>query len=874
MFRRKRKSSDFRDEIAAHLQLETERLQDQGLSEEEARPAARRVFGNVAHAEERFYESGRCLWWDHFRQDIRFALRMLAKSPGFTAAATLTLALGIGANTVIFSAVYAVLLKPLPFKGADRLVFIMQKNPSRGFDRNNISPPEILAWRTDSGVFEDLAAFSSRSCVLTGTDGTEEDPCELASSNLFPLLGLPPLRGRTFSADEDREEGPRVAVLSYGFWKRRFASDDNVIGRAIALNGASYTIVGVMPPNFSHLYASPYSAVPELWMSGIALSPLHAWNDYWGIGRLKLGISLQQAQVRMDGVSLRLEQVHSGLQGWRAQLTSLRSHASGDTRLALLVLMGAVLFVLLIACANMANLLLARGAIRAGEFATRSALGASRGHLIRQLLTESLVLSLAGGFLGVLLASIGCQGMAALAPPSLLHSAPGLASGTTDLRVLAFALVAAVATTFVFGVAPALHGSRPHLTETLKDTGRSALPGTRHFRGALVVSEIALALVLLVSAGLMVRTLAQLSRVNLGFNPANVLTLRVPLSGDRYKPPHAQAAFWQQLVAAVQTLPGVESATVSRGLPIDGWAGQAFTIADQPNPPAAEVPSANYIVAGPDYFRTLQIPLRSGRSFNLQDSQTGQRVVIVNEELARRYWPGQDALGKQLRPGPPASQAPWLTVVGVAGNVLSRGPDGNVDAELYVGDQQFPFLLRPDHLVVRTSVSVMPESLIPAVVRAVHRVDAGLPAVDIATLEHLAAEPVMQQRMVMALLMSFAGLALVLSALGTYSVLSYTLSQRTREIAVRVALGARRVDVLRLVVGGAARLALFGIAAGIVISLALTRLMTDLLYGVRATDPLIFAGVTLILAATSLLAGYLPARRALNLNPIAALRHQ
>ncbi len=878
MLGRKRPASDFHAEIEAHLQNEVERLQEQGLSDEEARAAAHRAFGNVMHAEERFYESGRWLWWDHLWQDMRFGLRMLAKSPGFAAVTVLTLALAIGANTVIFSAVYAVLLKPLPFKNSDRLVFIEKKNSSRGWDRNPISPAEILAWRNQSGAFEGIAAYTQRHCVLTGGGEAEEDPCEVISSNLFPILGVAPIRGRTFSADEDKPEGPRVALLSYALWLRRFAADENVIGRFIDIDGASYTIVGVMPSGFSHGYAPPYHALSEsfaqLWLSGIALSPTVAWNDYFGIGRLKPGISLQQAEAQMDTVSVRIEPIHPDLKGWRAQLMSLRTMSSGDTRPALLVLMAATTFVLLIACANIANLLLARCASRASEFAVRNALGASQGRIVRQLLTESFLVSMAGGVLGVLLASWGAKTLAALAPPFLMKTAPGLASGAADSRVFAFSFVIVAMTTFLFGLAPALQSSRPYVTETLKETGRSSLqsPRNRRFRSALVVSEIALAMVLLIGAGLMVRTLAQLSRVNLGFKPANVLTMRAPLSGQRYKEPQAWAQFWERALAAVESLPGVEAASVSLRLPIIGWAGQFFNTADDPNPPAGQVPSANYVIVGPGYFRTMQIPLRRGRSFNEHDTQNGDRVVIVNEELARLHWLGQDPLGKQLRVG---GQGPWLSVVGVAGNVLSQGPDEGFNPEIYVPYQQYPWLLGgPKHLVVRTSAGVKPESVAHAVVQEIHRLDKDVPITDIATMELIAREPMAQQRMVMALLLSFAVLALVLSALGIYSVLSYSVAQRTREIGLRVALGAERGKVLRLVVGNGVRLALLGISVGAAAALALTRLMADLLFGVRPADPATFGVVTTMLAATSLLACYVPARRAMKVDPIVALRYE
>jgi putative ABC transport system permease protein len=874
LLQKKRRQRELDEELHGFVELAVEEKMKQGMSRKEAERAVRLERGNIDGAKETVRAAG----WESFVetcwQDLRFALRMLRKSPGFTTIAILTLSLGIGANTVIFSAVYALLLKPLPFKDSDRLVFIVKKNPPRGWTRNPISPAEILAWRNQSGAFEDIAAYTEQTCVLTGGGEAEEDPCEIISSNMFPLLKMAPIRGRSFSAEEDQPQGPRVALLSYGLWQRRFAGDEKVIGRPFDVNGDSYTIVGVMPSNFSHLYASRYGALPELWLSGIGLSPTLVSNDYFGIGRLKLGISLEQAEARMNIVSERIERMHNDLKGWRAQLMTLRTNASGDARPALLVLMGAVIFVLLIACANVANLLLARGSCRANEFALRNALGADQSRIIRQLLTESLVLSVTGGVLGVLLASLGCKGLVALAPPVLVKSAPGLSAGATDLRVLAFALGAVIATTFFFGLAPALQSARPNVTETLKETGRSGLqsPRSRRFRSALVVSEIALAMVLLIGAGLMVRTLMGLSRVNLGFNPESVLTLRVPLSGERYKAPQVRAQFWEQVVSAVEALPDVESASVSRGLPINGWDGQFFTILDDPNPPPGQVPAANYVVISPDYFRTMEIPLRRGRSFNDHDTQSGERVVIVNEELARSYWPGQDPLGKQLQIG---EQDPWRTVVGVAGDVLSQGPDVGVNPEMYIPYQQFPWLMEgPKHLIVRTSATVKPESLVGAVTREIHRVDRSQPVADIATMEEIVLEPMKQQRMVMALLASFAGLALVLSALGIYGVLSYSIAQRTREIGLRLALGADRGSVLRLVVSGGARLAIVGIAVGTAVALVLTRLMIDLLYGVRPADPVTFGIVTVILASTSLVACYIPARRAMRVDPMVALRHE
>jgi putative ABC transport system permease protein len=866
---------DLDQDIRDFVERETQDNIERGMSPEEARYAALRKFGNVTRVKEDTRAVWSFGWLEQLWKDVRYGLRMLAKSPGFTAVAVLTLALGIGSNTAIFSAVYAVLLKPLPFKDPGRLVFVEKKNPPRGWVRNPISPVEILAWRSESGAFEDLAAYTQTSCVVTGRGEPEEDPCETVSGNLFAVLGVSPLLGRTFSADEDRAEGPRAAILSYGLWRRRFGADERAIGHAIELNGASTTIVGVMPANFSHLYGTPYGTVPELWLSGIGLSPAQTWNDYFGIGRLKPGITLQEAEARMDPISVRIGQLHPGLMGWRADLMSLRTMLSGDTRPALVVLMGAVIFVLLIACANLANLLLARGAGRAGEFALRGALGASRGCVIRQLLTENLVLSLGGGALGVLLASSGCKGMATLAPEYVLNSAPGLAGSATDLRVLAFCLIASLATTFLFGLAPALvQSSQLQLAETLKETGRVQSASSRRFCNALAGAEIALALVLLAGAGLMVRTLSKLGHVNPGFNPANVLTLRVPLSGPRYKEPRTSAEFWQQVVASVEALPGVVSASVSRGLPVGDWAGQFFRTTDRPNPPPGQVPDANYIVAGPDYFHTLQIPLLSGRGFNEHDTETSEQVVIVNEQLARTYWPGQNPLGRQLNMGSPSDNRPWLSVVGVAGNVLSQGPDAGFHSEVYVPYQQFPWVLSPENLVVRTAANVEPASIAHAVVDAVHRVDQNQTVVDLKTMEQVAHEPMAQQRMMMALLGAFAGLALILSGLGIYSVLSYSVSQRTREIGVRVALGAERRDVLGLVVRQGLRLTLAGVVIGLLGAFGLTRFLSSLLYDVKANDSLTFIVVSIILSGVALLACYIPARRATKVDPLVALRHE
>ena len=727
--KRDRFETDLAEELQFHRAMKQRDFVDAGMDAREAADAARRALGNVELAQERARDVWIAPWFRDAWQDIRFAVRSLIKDRAFTTASILTLALGIGATTAIFSTVYAVLLQPLPYRDPERLVAVLKRNPPRGWRNNPVAAVDVIAWRDRTKAFEGLAAFTGASCVLTGSAGAEEDPCEVIESRLFPLLGVTPFLGRTFAAEEDQANGARAVILSYGLWQRRFGADPAAIGRAIEINGSMHTIVGVMPAGFSHLYSSPYAAVPQLWISGIGLQPTNAWNDYLAVGRFKPGVTPESAQAELDAVSEQVEQAHPDLKGWRADFTALRDVNAGDTAPALLVLVGAVVFVLLIACANVANLLLARGTARASEMAVRKALGAGRWRVVRQLLTESAVLALAGGALGVIVSSWGIRGLLTLAPSYLLNSARGL-SGELDVRMLVLAVGISIATTMLFGLAPAWLNARPDVGDTLKETARGAMhPKSHRFRSALLVGQVALAMVLLVGAGLMIRTLANMSAVNLGFNPAGVLTLRVPLEGSRYAEPSRVVAFWRELVKSVEALPGVRSASVARGLPIESWNGQFFVNQDQPNPQAGHVPDANYVVVGPRYFETMQIPLRAGRPFDDHDNTASVPVVIVNDELARTQWPGQSAIGKRIKMGGPSdTHWPWLTVVGVSGSAMTQGPQSGVRAEVYVPYQQFPWLLVPQHLVVRASPGTAPASLTRSIVAEIERLDRDLPA--------------------------------------------------------------------------------------------------------------------------------------------------
>jgi predicted permease len=813
-------------------------------------------------------------------QDVHYALRQLRKSPAFALVVVVTLALGIGANTAIFSVINAVLLRPLPYKDADRLVMVWQQNPHRGWFQNNVSGANFLDWKSQNHVFTDMAAFDSRSFNVSGVLKPEEISGERVTTNLLSMLGVEPLHGRLFLPEEEHQDKAAV-VVSYGLWQRDFGGDPAVVGKSISLNGRRYPVVGILPASFDDIYAAKFDSSAQLWISGIEPFPIQReFHEYRTLARLEPGETLEQAQAEMDTIASRLERRYPESRGWGIGLVKLHDQVVEYTRPALLILLAAVALVLLIACANVANLQLVRATGRERETAIRAALGASRTQLVRQFLVESTLLTMMGATAGLALARWGSGVLVRLSPPD---TAPLEGAGISAF-VLLFTFVVALVTGIIFGLAPALGSAMPRVNDPLKDNGRTATGSrkSRKLRDILVICEFGLALALLVCAGLMIKALEHLRGVDIGFNPNHLLSLRIPLQNSRYQEPQQQVEFFRQLLPQIQAIPAVEAATVSRGIPMDGWAGWGFVTADNPNPRPEDVPDANYIVIAPEYFQTLQAPLRAGRQFTDFDTTSSQPVAIVSESLAQKYWPGKDPIGKRLKASTDRNDnsQPWLTVVGVAGNVRTQGQYAEFQPEIYVPYTQYPWVLSPRHVLVRTTGD--PLAIVAQIRRNVAALDKDVPISDIQTMNEVVAGPIRQGQTLMWLLGAFATLALVLAAVGIYSVISYAVLQRTHEIGVRMAIGASHGDVAGLVVKQALVLTLVGVAGGLLGSLGVTRLFSalpaemrwSLLFDVHPTDPVIFAVVSGALGAVALLASFMPARRAAKVDPMVALRYE
>ncbi|HYM11188.1 MAG TPA: ABC transporter permease [Bryobacterales bacterium] len=812
-------------------------------------------------------------------QDFRFALRTLMKTPRFTAAAAITLALGIGANTAIFSVVEAVLLRPLPYRDPSRLVVVMESSVRHG-GSIPAAPANFFDWRQQSTVFDSIAAAEAWGGTFTVPQGQPGRPEQIpglhVTTDLFGALGVPPLLGRTFSAEDGLPGNRRVLVLSYRLWQRRFGGDPSVIGKTIQLTGENYTVLGVMPPGFR--FAPFWQTEAEFW-APLDYTPAREHdrrgNSLRVFARLKPGVTLEQARSEMRGIARRLEQQYPRTNtDSTARVTPLQEMTVGSVRPALLILAGAVAFILLIACANVANLMLARATARRREIAVRLALGASRFRLIRQLLAESMLLAVAGGATGLLLAWWGIHALIATTPDIARFGLPRQQGIGIDGTVLAFTCLLSLATGVMFGFAPALQASKTDLNASLKEGGRAPMGGARtRLRSALVVSEIALASMLLAGAGLLIRSFQKLHSIDPGFRPRNVLTLAVSAAGSPHAGVVQRAAFYHRLVEQAAAIPGVQSASAVNHIPLAGdlWTND-FTIEGRPAPRPGSEPSAVYRVVLPDYFRTMGIALLEGRDFTERDTGNAPAVILINQALARRFWPGEDPLGKRMKLGGADSQSSWLTIVGVVRDVKQWGWADKPGNEMYLPYYQTASPQAYTTLVVRAAAD--PAMLVKALPAAIWSLDKDLPISGLASMEDIVSNSMWQPRFSMLLLGSFAAVALLLASVGIYGMMSYAVSQRTHEIGIRMALGARPRDVLTMVIRQGAALAAIGLALGLAGSLVLTRLLSSLLYQVSTTDPPTFAAISALLAAVALAASYLPARGATKVDPLAALRYE
>jgi len=892
MFGRKRKLDDFSSEIEAHIQLEIERLRAQGLSEEDARATARRSFGNLMQAKERFYESGRWLWCEHLWQDLRYGLRMLRKSPGFTAIAVLTIALGIGATTAIFSVVDAALLHPLPYPQPEQLVSIQDDLPGVGARDAGMSEPE---WQDlhRSGIFEYVSPTWFDENNLTGSSQPARVRLLIVAPNYFALLGVKPQLGRAFNP-EDHSPGLLLEVLiSDGLWKRAFGGDPHILDRSMRLDTDLYRIVGVMPKGFDAPGRTTEERNIEAWIAtsfyGPPMSdhpPRSGRNLPTAVARLQPGLTIAAAQSRLDALVAALQKEfpedYPKQSAWTVRLLPLKERVVGNNRRSLILLLGAVGVVLLIGCVNVANLLLARASARGREMALRQALGAARKRLVSQLLTESVLLSLLGGIAGLAILFCAKGFLLRLLPGSL----PRLNEISINSPVLFFALGASVVSGAIFGLVPALQADRLDLTHMLKQVGRgsSGSGEQARTRRVLVVIEFALSLVLMAAAGLLLRSFRDLVNVQLGFTPQNVMTVRTRLPDpndpktDTYLTPAQEAPFFRELLRRSRALPKVEEAALgdTASIPLDESLrdlkliseGQFLFTVERRDIPSGEPAVAERSSVTPEYFHLLKMPLLRGRSFDESDHDTAPQVAVINEAFARTYWPNQNPIGKRFRKA--KANSPWITVVGLIANArtesLAEAGVPKIYLDLYqTGGKRLAIFLRGN----------LDAAAIPNEVREqVQSVDPTLPVSGAQTLDETVSASLAERRFSMEIVALFALTALLLAGLGIYGVISYIVSARTHEIGIRIALGAQRRNILRIVVRQGLALAVAGAAVGLVGALIVSHSMAGLLYGVKPTDPLTFAGVAVLLVVVALFACYVPARRAMRVDPMIALRHE
>lgn len=804
-------------------------------------------------------------------QDLRYGTRMLVKSPAVTLVAIIALALGIGANTSLFSVVNAVLLRSLPYTESERLAMIWENRKTTGNRENVINLGNFYDWKNQSQSFTDMAAFFDRNFILTSDGEPEEVPSEIATPNLFSVLGVTALQGRTFLPDDGKDEGPNVIVISYNFWQRRFGGAP-IIGHEVIISGQKTTIVGILPPNVSwHVQkGSMINAAPEIWAPWQIAEALKARKGRFAraVGRLKPGVTLEQAQSEMNVISARLEQQYPDFDAnWGINVVPLRTQFTGNVRKPLLILLGAVGFVLLIACANVANLFLARASSRKKEIALRAGLGASRWRIVRQLLTESLLLSAIGGALGLLLAWWGTRAVAALSPPALMD----LQDVSINLPVLAFTFAVSLLTGIVFGVVPSIEAARFDLNEALKD-GKNLGGGSRGnlLRNLFVVAQVAMALVLLVGAGLLLKSFGRLQSVDSGFNARDLLTLRISLPGRKYDTDEKQLDFFRRATEQLSAIPGVVSVGSINTLPFNGpHSGTSIHIEGRPELPSSQGPSTGICVTDLNYFQTMQIPLLRGRLFTADEAREMRHVVVVNEEFVRQNFPGEDPLGKRVTINMKDPNVP-TQIIGVVGNTKHLGLDLENEDLAYWPQPELVY--NSMTFVIRTQGD--PLSIVSSARNVIKNIDPEQPLGEINTMEGLMGKSIVRSRFSTVLLGVFSIVALLMAAVGIYGVMSYSVQQRTREIGLRMALGAQRGDVVRLVVKQGVVVGVIGVALGLAASFGLTRTIISLLFEVRATDPLTFTAVAAGLFLVTLIACFIPARRATKVDPLVALRYE
>jgi putative ABC transport system permease protein len=870
LFRWNTAEKELGSELRFHIERQAEENIAAGMTAQEARRAAEREFGGVEQVKEECRDARRVNYLENLSKDIRYGFRMLRKSPSFTFFAVAVLALGIAANSAIFSIADNVLVRPLPYRDSNRLVMVWEDASAYGFPKDTPAAGNFADWKSRNQVFDDVSAIAGASLNLTG-DGNPEDLIgKRVRTNLFSVLGVTPALGRDFRPDDDLPGSTHVAILSHGLWLRRFGGDPEIVGKEITLNFEKCTVVGVMKRGMQFPDRETELWVPSRFTSEQLAN--HGNHFLQVIARLKPGISIKTANANLATIAAQLEKENPDSNAKiGAFAVPLREELAGEVRPAILMLVGAVCFVLLIACANVANLLLSRATGRRRELAMRLALGATRGRVIQQMLTESVLLALFAGAAGLLLSVWGTKFLATLIPAGF---AP-LAGTGVDARVLFFTMFVSLATGILFGIIPASRVSQFHLTPALNQGGGhgSVGSGGHRLRDALVVCEVALAIILLAGAALLIRSLQNLYHLDPGFRADHVLVMRTPLPRQKYEAFVPRVAFYDQVLAKVEALPGVIAAGYTTWVPLTNTGGATgITIQGKPEPAPGSILIPNTRIISLDYMKALQMKLIEGRAIEERDGTGKLPVALINQTMARNYWQGENPIGKQFKVGGYNEESPWIAVIGIVGDVHQAGLDVPARAEMYLPYQQQDFGYEPEYLAVRTSGD--PMALAETVRQQIWSVDKEQPVAGMMPLEDLVDENLSSRRMQASLLSGFAGLALLLVTLGIYAVLSFAVTQRTQEIGVRVAMGAQPRDVLRMVFAQGFKLFLIGAAIGLAAALALSRALVHLLFGVSAYDPASFASVTVLLAAVALLACYVPARRATRVDPLIALRYE